>query len=299
MFYSISDLEKLSGIQAHTIRIWEQRYQALQPLRSAGNTRHYEDSQLKRLLNIVSLSESGLKISQICSLSDEEMKSLIQKDIEAATAFTEQFEPHISQLIISGLAYNEIAVDELLSNCIKQYGLGDTYKKIIYPLLIRLGLLWQKDSICPAQEHFLSSLIRQKLFAAIDALPPAIKPKATWLLFLPEEEEHDIGLLFAKYVLRNSGEKVIYLGSHVPMPSLIAAMKENKVDHLLLFMTQARLTTDAQKYINSLADQFPFIQIHLSGSSKLIAEMNMPKQVNWFKNIETLESFIHPNETSK
>ncbi|MET3114352.1 DNA-binding transcriptional MerR regulator/methylmalonyl-CoA mutase cobalamin-binding subunit [Pedobacter sp. CG_S7] len=299
MLYSISDLEKLSGIQAHTIRIWEQRYQALQPLRSAGNTRHYEDSQLKRLLNIVSLSESGLKISQICALSDEDMKGLIQKDIEVTSAITEQFEPHISQLIISGLAYDEVAIDQLLSNCIKQYGLADTYKKIIYPLLLRLGLLWQKDSICPAQEHFLSSLIRQKLFAAIDTLPPAINAKATWLLFLPEGEEHDIGLLFAKYLLRNFGEKVIYLGSHVPMSSLIGALKENKVDHLLFFMTQARLTTDAQKYLNSLAEQFPTIQIHLSGSSKLITDLNMPKQVTWFKNIETLESFIHPNETSK
>jgi len=161
-----------------------------------------------------------------------------------------------------------------------------------------LGLLWQKDSICPAQEHFLSNLIRQKLFAATDALPPATKPRKTWLLFLPEDEGHDISLLYAKFVLRNAGEKVIYLGSHVPISSLIEAMEANKVDHLLLFMVQLRLTANAQRYINDLAQQFPDHQIHLSGSTKLITELEMPKKVNWLKSIEALESSTHPIEIS-
>jgi DNA-binding transcriptional MerR regulator len=294
MLYSIADLEKLSGIQAHTIRIWEQRYHALQPLRSAGNTRHYEDSQLKRLLNIVSLSESGLKISQICALSDEEMKAFIQKEIDATTTLTKQFEPHISQLLIHGLAYDELGVERLLAHCFRIYGVPVTYKKIMYPLLVRLGLLWQKDSICPAQEHFLSSLIRQKLFAVIDTLPAPLNPHTTWLLFLPENEGHDIGLLYARYVLKKAGEKVIYLGSHVPMPSLIEAVTQNKVDHLLLFMIHARLSSDAQIYLQDLTAHFPGLPIHLSGSSRLIAELALPPSVHWFKSIEALENFIHP-----
>ena len=293
MQYSISDLEKLSGIQAHTIRIWEQRYHALKPSRTAGNTRYYDDTELKRLLNIVSLSESGLKISQICALSEEEMQAHIEKEIAAISTGNKQFEPYISQLLHHGLAYKETMVGNLLSECLAHYGLKVTYQHIIYPLLVRLGLFWQKDSICPAQEHFMSNLIRQKLFAAIDVLPTPKKPKSTWLLFLPEDEGHDIGLLYAKYALKEAGENAIYLGSHVPMPSLIQAASENKVDYLLLFMLYSRLTTDAQNYIDHINEQFPKLQIILSGSEKLISDLKMPERVKWFNSIEAFENFIH------
>jgi DNA-binding transcriptional MerR regulator/methylmalonyl-CoA mutase cobalamin-binding subunit len=294
MLYSISDLEKLSGIQAHTIRIWEQRYHALKPLRSAGNTRYYEDSELKRLLNIVTLCESGLKISKICALTDEEMRAYIEKDIQAVSVDNKKFEPYVSRILNHGLAYDEVIVNRLLSKCIEHYGLTVTYKDVIYPLLVRLGLFWQKDSVCPAQEHFLSNLIRQKLFAAIDALPAPVNPQATWLLFLPEDEGHEIGLVYANYVLRNAGVKVIYLGSHVPLSSLKETVKDNKVDYLLFFMIHARLAADAQKYINSLSEQFPDLHLHLSGSPKLISDLKLPEKINWFKSIEALENFIHP-----
>lgn len=294
MHYSISDLEKLSGIQSHTIRIWEQRYHALTPLRSAGNTRYYDDAQLKKLLNIVSLNQSGLKISQICALSEEEIKNLIEKDIASTTAEQEEFEQYISQLLIYGIAYDEYGFDQLLTKCIQVHEIPTTYKSVIYPLLVRLGLMWQKDSICPAQEHFLSNLIRQKLYAAIDNLPAAIKTKPTWLLFLPEDEGHDIGLLFSKYVLRKAGQKVIYLGSHVPLTSLKEAMNNNKINHLLLFMVHTRHAEDAQNYLNTLTDFDKTIQIHLTGSTKLIQDLILPKNVNWFQNIEALESSINP-----
>ena len=291
MQYSISDLEKLSGIHAHTIRIWEQRYNALKPSRTAGNTRYYDDTEMKRLLNIVSLSESGLKISQICALSDQEMQVYIEKEITALSSDNKQFEPYISQLLHYGLAYDEVTIDKLLSKCIAHYGLKTTYQNIIYPLLVRLGLFWQKDSISPAQEHFMSNLIRQKLFTAIDVLPMPINPQSTWLLFLPEDEGHDIGLLYAKFALKEAGEKVIYLGSHVPMTSLVQAVSENTVDHLLFFMLSTRLTTDAQHYIDNLADQFLDLQIHLSGSHKLISDLKIPERINWLDSIEAFENF--------
>lgn len=266
----------------------------MKPSRTAGNTRYYDDTEMKRLLNIVSLSESGLKISQICALSDQEMQAYIEKEIEALSSDTKQFEPYISQLMHHGLAYDEILINKLLSKCIAHYGLTTTYQNIVYPLLVRLGLFWQKDSIFPAQEHFMSNLIRQKLFAAIDVLPTPKKPQSTWLLFLPEDEGHEIGLLYAKFALKEAGEKVIYLGSHVPMPSLIQAVSENSVDHLLFFMRYSRLTTDAQHYIDNLTKQFPDLQIHLSGSHKLLSDLKMPERVNWFDSIEAFENFIHP-----
>jgi DNA-binding transcriptional MerR regulator len=294
MKYSISDLEKLSGVQSHTIRIWEQRYQALTPHRSAGNTRYYDDEQLRRLLNLVTLNHAGIKISQACALSDVEINTIIQQTIDQSRATTGEFEHYINQLLIDGLAYNELAFNKLLSQVIKQHHLNKAYEQVIYPLLNRLGMMWQQDKICPAQEHFLSNLIRQKLFSVIDGLPSGNQLGSTWLLFLPEDEGHDIGLLFAKYVLRNAQQKVIYLGSHVPVSSLKLAIKDNQIDHLLLFMTHARLVHDAQHYIDELAIQFNSGQIHLAGNSRLLSELHLPDHVNWFKSISDLEKYIQP-----
>jgi len=293
MKYSISDLEKLSGVQSHTIRIWEQRYQALKPHRSAGNTRYYDDNHLKRLLNLVTLNHSGIKISQACALTDAEINDLIEKAITESAVTTTEFEQYINQLLIHGLAYDEQPFHKLLSGAIAQYGLTTIYEQVLYPILNRAGLMWQQDKICPAQEHFLSNLIRQKLFTAIDGLP-AHTNDTTWLLFLPEDEGHDIGLLFAKYVLRNAGQKVIYLGSHVPLSALATTIKDNQIDHMLLFMTHARLIPDTQDYINQLAHQFKSARIHLAGNSRLLSEVNMPKKVHWFRSIGDLKRYIHP-----
>ena len=293
MKYSIADLEKLSGVQSHTIRIWEQRYQALVPHRSAGNTRYYDDEHVRRLLNLVTLNHSGIKISQACALSDTEINALIQRAIDQDKASTDEFEHYINQLLIDGLAYNERSFNQLLSQAIRQHTVNTTYEQVIYPLLNRMGMMWQQDKICPAQEHFMSNLIRQKLFTAIDGLPPHDTNASTWLLFLPENEGHDIGLLFAKYVLRNARQNVLYLGSHVPLSSLSQAINDNQIDHLLLFMTHSRLVADAQKYIDQLAEQFKPAQIHLAGNSRLLSEIKMPAQVNWFKSIGDLEKYTH------
>jgi DNA-binding transcriptional MerR regulator len=293
MKYSISDLEKLTGIQSHTIRIWEQRYQALTPHRSAGNTRYYDDEHLKRLLNLVTLNHSGIKISKACALTDEEINTLISKAISESRINSAEFEQYINQLLIYGLNYEEQLFNALLNKTIVQHGMNSTYAQVMYPLLNRVGLMWQQDKICPAQEHFLSNLIRQKLFTAIDHLPPFNKSDTAWLLFLPEDEGHDIGLLFAKYVLRNAGQKVIYLGSHVPLSSLTLAINNNQVDHLLLFMTHARVVTDTQQYIDQLAQQFSSAQIHLAGNGRLLSEIAMPAHVDWIKSIDDLERYIH------
>ncbi len=286
MRYSISDLEQLSGIQAHTIRMWEQRYHALSPLRSEGNTRYYTDQQLVRLLNIVSISQQGLKISQICSLSEAAIGELIDTEIKATISSNQQAEFYVTQLLKSGIAYDERSFDELLSKCIKTYGLKSTYVDVLYPLLVRLGLMWRKDSICAAQEHFLSNIIRQKIAVAINELPYPKEGAGTWLLFLPHEEEHEIGILFAHYLLRQYGQQVIYLGSRVPIKSVEQAIAANDIQHILLFMVNVKQRIYAQSYIDSLSANNAEIQIHLAGSGKLLADLQLPKNVNWIKGIE-------------
>ncbi|WP_412468619.1 MerR family transcriptional regulator [Pedobacter sp. KLB.chiD] len=291
MTYSIADLEQLSGIHSHTIRIWEQRYNALSPLRSQGNTRVYDDQQLKKLLNIVSLNKSGLKISKICSLSDGEMDELLDRQFDYSSGNI-QYDYYVAQLIKYGLAFDEYAFNQLIEEGIEQFGLSGCYRKIIYPLLLRLGLMWRKDDICPAHEHFLSNIIRQKIFTHINNLPVKRDSGQSWLLFLPEDEDHDIGLLFASYMLRVQHHHVIFLGSKVPLNSVERVFSTVNVDHVLLFMIKSQSVPVAQQYINQLSEICSTTKIHLAGNSELIGKLNHIHHINWIKTLDEFEKTI-------
>ena len=288
MRYSISDLEKLSGIQSHTIRMWEQRYHALVPHRSTGNTRYYDDKQLLRLLNIVSISQKGLKISKICALTDDAIHQLIEQDIQDTVSKNQQYEFYISKLLKHGIAFNEATFSQLLDQCFDKFDVANSYQFIIYPLLVRLGLMWRKDSICAAQEHFLIHIIRQKLYVAIENLP-ITEGNKTWLLFLPQEEDHEMGLLYANYALRKHLQKVIYLGSRVPLEAVDQVFEQNRIDRILIFMTQTNSVVNAQNYIELLSKKYPNTLIHLAGNQKLIANLKLPSNVSWFKSIDQFE----------
>ena len=292
MQYSISDLEQLSGVQAHTIRMWEQRYNALIPHRSAGNTRYYDDEHLVKLLNIVSINQKGMKISKICSLSQEAIHTLIEEEIQQTVSLNQKLEFYITQLLNFGISYNEVAFDAMLSKCIEENGLSQTYSAVIYPLLVRLGLMWRKDSICAAQEHFLTNIFRQKICVAINDLPIQNINAKAWVLFLPQDEEHEIGILFANYLLRKSGKRVIYLGSRVPLGSLKQVMANNEVENMLFFISNSKLTVDAQAYIDELSLTFKKIKIYLAGSHKIIENLQLQKGTKWLKNINDFEALI-------
>jgi len=291
MSYSISDLEQLSGIHSHTIRIWEQRYNALTPMRSQGNTRMYDDKQLRKLLNIVSLNKSGLKISKICSLSDEAVDELLDQQLVMMPG-DEQAEYYISQLIRHGLAFDELSFNHLIDEGIHILGLSECYRKIIYPLLVRLGLMWRKDDICPAHEHFLTNIIRQKIFAHIDKLPLTKSYRENWLLFLPEDEDHDIGLLFANYMLRIYGHRVVFLGSKVPLDSIERVFSTLNVDRVLLFMVKSRLATASQNYIDQLSEICSSAKIHLAGNGQVIDKLKNIDHISCFKTLDEFEKLI-------
>jgi len=292
MRYSISDLEQLSGVQTHTIRIWERRYHALEPSRSAGNTRFYDDQQLKRLLNIVGLNKSGLKISQACALSNQEMDALLDQQIKATVAEDEHFEYYISQMLKHGISYSEFHFDELITAGIEHYGLNKMYKYVLYPLLVRLGLMWRRDQLCPAQEHFIVNMIRQKLYKAIDEIPVLSSLAPSWLLFLPEDEDHDIGLLFAHYMLKSAGQKVIFLGSKVPLDSLTDAMNNKNITQLLFFIVRLKPRHEINQYLNELSARFADVKIRIAGDGKIIQELELPSNVSWFQSIEEFEHLI-------
>lgn len=297
MNYSISDLEKLSGISVHNIRIWERRYGALKPSRTAGNTRFYDDEQLKRLLSITGLYHSGHKISRVCSLSNSDMSQLLQQDIDDTIAGQHRHEYFISQIINNSLIYNEQKLCGLIASSFEQDGILNTYKFVIYPLLVRIGLLWLNGKMSPSQEHFLSQIIRQKLFAATDSCAVTNHAGAKgWLLFLPEDEDHDIPLLLANYLLRAAGQRVIYLGPRVPLDTLVDAVSFTKPDFLLLFMTRMRVPAEAQNYLDSLSSQLKGVIVYLSGNSKVMHSINLPENIKLLENPADFESIIKNNQ---
>ncbi|MFW5979061.1 MAG: MerR family transcriptional regulator, partial [Bacteroidia bacterium] len=211
--YSIRELEKLSGIKAHTIRIWEKRYKIIQPKRTGTNIRYYSNNDLKKLLNITILNRQGWKISDIAKLSDEELNRKV-KDFSYDSKDTES---QIEKLVIAMVDLDEVKFDQILSNAIMHDGFEQTIINLIFPFFKKIGLLWQTGSINPAQEHFVSNLFRQKLMVAIDNLKiPDRKDAKKFILFLPEKEFHELGLLFYSYLIKKSGHSVIYLGSSVP-----------------------------------------------------------------------------------
>lgn len=291
--FTISELQQFSGIKAHTIRVWEQRYAALNPARSEGNTRYYDNSQLRRLLNIVSLMEADYKISELCSMTDEKLFKLLEakhKSIPLSDGSNEYF---ISQLILASTSFDETHFDKIFSNAIIRMGMRNTYLNVIYPMLNRMGLMWATGTLSPAYEHFSSNIIKQKLYSSLDSLPPPKSSRNSWLLFLPENEHHEIGLLFSHYLLRLAGKKVIYLGANVPFETLMNAIDEISPSHLLFFLVNYNNHEDSQDYLNTLKNKYTKVKIHLSGNEKLIKNLKTGKEYNWLRSVEEFEKLLN------
>lgn len=291
--FSISQLSQFSGIKPHTIRIWEQRYNALNPHRSEGNTRYYDGSQLRRLLNIVSLSGTGNKISRLCTLSDEELYKL-RKEYEGSAALSHDFGYFINQLIAGGMSYDEANFEKAFSHCLLRFGLQKTYVEIVYPLLDRIGLMWSTNSIPPSQEHYISNLLRQKMFTAIDSMPPVVEGEEKWLLFLPEDEFHELGLLFANYFLRSRGKNVIYLGANVPISSVHHTLEDIEIDNLLLFMVHRNEPESIEDYLKELRTIAGEKRIFVAGSGLTIEEFPNDKAIVKLSSVPDLEREVTP-----
>lgn len=234
--YSIRDLEKLSGIKAHTIRIWEKRYALLEPERSETNIRTYSDESLKRLLNITTLVDQGIRISKVADMTEEQLHEAVLSLLNEK----DSYKVVIDQLIVAMVNVDEQRFEKLISDAILRNGFEVTILDIMYPFLARIGVMWQTGNINPAQEHFISNLIRRKVIVAIDGQMMNVHENPlTFILFLPEGELHEIGLLFYDYLIRKAGHKVIYLGQSVPYDDLIEISKLHQPDYLLMSISPA------------------------------------------------------------
>ncbi|PLK46347.1 MerR family transcriptional regulator [Emticicia sp. TH156] len=260
--YSIRDLEHLSGIKAHTLRIWEQRYNIITPKRSDTNIRIYDDEDLKLVLNIALLKDHEYKISEIAKLSADQLSKEVIEISEKKNSYPEQ----IHALTIAMIDLDEAQFERIMHINNNRFGFEDMMINIIYPFLSRIGILWVTGSIGPAQEHFISNLIRQKLIVAIDSKSPSFTEESKkFVLFLPEGELHELSLLFANFVLRARNHKVIYLGQTLPFDELVYVCESQKPDYIFSAITTTPSQKDAQAYVTRLENKFPDTQILLTG----------------------------------
>lgn len=216
--FSIRDLENLSGIKAHTIRIWEKRYNLFQPKRTDTNIRYYSTESLQKLLNVAFLNRNGYKISKISNLKSEDISALVNE-----IALKERIDNHaINSLKVSMLTFDQNLFNKTYNELIEKKSFKDVFYDAFLPLLNDIGLLWQTDTITPAHEHFISTRIKQKVLLNIEKKQEAIlnNKNKTFVFFLPVNEIHDIGLLFVNYEIINKGYQTIYLGQSIPTESL-------------------------------------------------------------------------------
>ena len=240
--YSIRELEKLSGIKAHTIRIWEKRYKLIEPHRTNTNIRYYTDANLKKILNVAGLNRQGMKISHIAMLSDLELKEAIMRE----TSTTTSHETVVDSLVVAMIDLDPYRLDSIIEKSISKIGFQKTVTDVLYPFLHKIGVLWQSEEVNPAQEHLVSSLIRQKIIAATDKLPKTFNPKGKkFLLTLPEGEWHEVALLFAQYLVKEANHEVIYLGQSVPYSDILATGATTNFDYIMISITTSRPGFDA------------------------------------------------------
>ena len=287
MAFTIKELESLSGIKAHTIRIWEQRYHFLKPVRTSTNIRTYNSEELKTLLTVALLNKYGYKISRIDEMhKDPRNNALLELQVPEA-----KNEYLVNELIGFMVDLKSTEFEEILNRKIVEHGLPATIS-IIFQFLEKVGLLWQGNKVNPAQEHIVSNIIRQKIIASIDKIPLQTKRPPLALLFLPEYEHHELGLLFVYYLLRQQGIACIYLGANVPLKDLEFIVRVKNPDFLYTHLTSFPRQLQFRKFIQQLGSKSDATKILVSGGvfSKNIPPL--PDNIQVLKSIAELTSYI-------
>lgn len=288
--YSIKDLENLTGIKAATIRVWETRYKILNPQRTDTNIRYYSNRDLKLLLNINILNKSGVKISRIAKLSEQEIK---QKVLDISL-FASKKDDLSEGFLMSMIDLDERLFNKVFSASLLKYGFEDTISQVIFPFFERIGVMWQTDAINPAQEHFISNLLRQKLLSAIDGLTVELKPdNKKVLILLPEFELHELGMLFCNYVLKASGFNTIYLGQAVPLDSLAKIINITQPDYIVSSLHNLNMLEKFEEYLTHLSQLFKGRRILVTGYAFKEYSKQLPSSIVVFNDLKVFKSFFN------
>ena len=286
--FTIKDLENLSGIKAHTLRIWEQRYNFLKPERTFTNIRYYSNNELKTILNIALLNKYGYKVSHIDKMSGDEIrdKVLTLNQQEA------QQERIVNELVQHMVDLNTKAFEETLSGYIVARGIERTITQIIFKYMEKIGILWLTNHINPAQEHLVTNIIRQKLIVGIEGVSSPLKINKTILLFLPEAEYHEMGLLFMYYLLKSRGIEVIYLGTNVPLADVGYVVKVKKPDFLYCHITRPGQNFNFDKFLANISKNLAETPCIISGQLTQNYEKKIQSPVMFKRSFSEVMDFI-------
>ncbi|MBU3743681.1 MAG: MerR family transcriptional regulator [Sediminibacterium sp.] len=286
--FTIKDLENLSGIKAHTIRIWEQRYHLLNPQRTKTNIRSYTNVELKAILNIALLNKYGYKISRIDKMTPEEMNQKIAL-LSQAEALQEKL---INDLIGAMIDMNTDQFEMLLDDHIRAKGIEKVILRTIFPFLEKVGILWVTNHVNPAQEHLATNIIRQKLIMGIEGIRNVPETKHQVLLFLPEGEYHEVGLLFVYYLLKSRGYKVFYLGANVPLRDVEFTANAKQVATIYTHLTSVAHSFNFEKFLINAHNRMPDRHIMISGLLAQQYTKKVPPSIHIKKSLgEVMDSF--------
>lgn len=286
--FTIKDLENLSGIKAHTIRIWEQRYQFLKPSRTGTNIRYYSNEELKKILNIALLNKYGFKISHIDKMDDHE----VREKILSLTQIQAQQEKIINELIQCMVDLDVNKMEDVIDGYIQSKGIERAIIQIIFPFMEKIGILWVTNHINPAQEHLVTNIIRQKLIVGIEGVSTSLKVNKTVLLFLPEGEYHEVGLLFMCYLLKSRGIASIYLGANIPLADVEYVARLKQPDYLYTHITAGGHNFNFEKFIHNINKKFSGTPILISGQLTHAYEKKIPHSITLKKSFSEVMEFI-------
>lgn len=286
--FTIKDLENLSGIKAHTIRIWEQRYQFLKPSRTDTNIRYYSCDELKKILNIALLNKYGFKISHIDKMRDEELREKIMS-LTGAEAFQERI---VNEMIQAMIDLDMDKLEETIDRYISTKGIERAITQIIFPFLEKIGVLWLTNHINPAQEHLVTNIIRQKLIVGIEQVRSSLRADKSVLLFLPEGEHHEMGLLFVHYLLKSRGVNVIYLGANVPLNDVEYVVKLKQPDYLFSHLTSVTHKFNFEKFLAAISKKIADKPFVISGQLAQAYQKKIPASIKFKRSFSEVMEFV-------
>ena len=286
--FTIKDLENLSGIKAHTIRIWEQRYSFLKPSRTDTNIRYYSNDDLKTILNISILNKYGYKISHINNMSVNDVQARVA-ELNLAGAQQERIVNELIQVMVD---LDIAGFEKIIDKQIAANGIEKVILRLIFPFFERIGILWQTGHINPAQEHLTTNIIRQKLIVGIDQAKPVLRLKRSFLLFLPEREHHELGLLLVYYLLKKRGAEVFYIGANVPLKDAQFVNDTKKPDFIYIHLTSTSPGFNFEKFLKQTSEKISKPKIIISGFPTHGYKKVLPKNVEFKHSLVELVEFI-------
>ena len=286
--FSIKDLEQLSGIKAHTIRIWEQRYSFIKPSRTGTNIRYYSNEELKTILNISILNRYGFKVSRIDKMSAEEINEKLFK----LTHVDAQKERVVNELIQHMIDLKIENFEKCLDEYILLKGFEKAITEIVFSFLEKVGILWQTNHVNPAQEHLVSNIIRQKLIVGIEKVSGLNHESNSVLMFLPEGEYHELSLLFVHYLLKMRGFMVFYLGANTPVKDVLYILNVKKPSYLYCHLTSVPNNFKLEKFFGQISEKLTDSKLVISGQLIQGYKNIVPENVSLKKSLsEVLEYF--------